>query len=342
MSYFDDDREVKYRLHMGEFGTYLSDEVKLIIQQKIDDIGYYPDPSYKKLVESISSFHSVDKERVIVANGLDEIVFLLCCSYLKEPGYVLYSEKSFPGYARSTEVNGGEGIAVKLDEFCVSPKNYISSYREGTKLAFFCNPLNPCGTLSNQEELLRAIRFLNDKGVVCIVDEAYIDFAGSAKHSVLNYIDKFNHLIVLRSFSKSYGLAGARLGYAISTVKNLAPVKFAASALPFRVNVFSQCLGEMLIGDTERLTQITTRARSFVTEVEKELRTRAIAYTPSSTNFVFFNFRSIDDNFIKDQESNGIYVKDCGDFGYDGWARASFTNQQDVDEFIKCLPDKLD
>ncbi|WP_311567525.1 pyridoxal phosphate-dependent aminotransferase [Photobacterium arenosum] len=338
-NYNENSDDVLHRLHMSEVGSYPTKDIENTLLNAIEKTGLYPDPTSRELVEVIANYHGLQSDNIFVGNGLDEVIFLLCCAYLKHGKKAMFSDATYPGYAMSTNIHGGVGISVPLRDFHICVTEYRSTLQlnPDVTLAFICNPHNPCGTVLDRSAILELVRYFNKFGVIVVVDEAYIDFIGSEIYSVINDINEHPNLIVLRSLSKTHALSGLRLGYAVSKKENLSVIFNVAKALPFRVNAIAQKVGVIALKDKVRHQTIIDNSKGYTSEVMSVFRSLDIDFIPSETNFVLFNHRSVCDEFIDKLQAMGVHVRDCDLFGLPGWARVSFISQSDVDVFCQAL-----
>lgn len=195
----------------------------------------YPDPIQKKLKERVSSLYNVPARNIFLGNGSDEAIdltFRIFCT----PGIdnVLSITPSYGMYEVSASVNDTEFRKVLLNEdYSFSAGSILEASDSYSKLVFLCSPNNPTGNLMSTEETLKLLDKF--RGVV-VVDEAYIDFADS--EGMLPYLNQYPNLIVLRTFSKAWGLAGIRLGMAFASeeiIKLFNKVKY-----PYNLNILTQ------------------------------------------------------------------------------------------------------
>ncbi|MCP1561938.1 UNVERIFIED_ORG: histidinol-phosphate aminotransferase [Methylobacterium sp. SuP10 SLI 274] len=324
----DDGYLLRFHLSEGEGVRskleYLND--KLFSQTAFNR---YPDPECRKLKQRISVKHSVGVNNVFVGNGLDEVVLMLCLSELQPGKASLSFQAAFPGYRFSTEVVGANAIQVALSEYHVDVDTILSAFNSDVRIIFICNPLNPCGTLIGCGELERLLKSLRSEDTIVVVDEAYIEFAGEEEYSVSKLIKLYPNLVMLRTFSKAFGLAGLRVGYAVGSEKLIARLSVTARCLPFRVSSVAQAAALLALDQDTSLEQVISRTREWITRIEGDLALSSkFKYIKSCTNFVFI--RPNDAGWFSEViDSQKARVRCCSSFGHAGWYRVSVASEEE-------------
>lgn len=330
------DNHVQNRLHLNETN---SDKLQVLDSLFLDEfkkISTYPDPSNTELINTLAEFYHVPKDMLILGNGVDEIVLLMCLTFLKGGKSSLIAEQTFPGYETSTIVVGGKNIKVPLVNLKCNLERFKDGINDDVAVAFLCNPHNPTGSLMRINEVEQFIEVMNQNNIIPIIDEAYIQFADEQKHSVLQKIANGANAIVLRTFSKAYGLAGLRVGFAMGPKALIDLVAQSALALPFRVNRFAQRLaGEVLsLGTLEKTVQ---EVNGLMAQLTAQLSQNNIEFVPSSTNFMCFKPHHGTEQLMARANHLGTQVRDCTAFGLSGWIRASICSQQDLHNLLNLL-----
>jgi histidinol-phosphate aminotransferase len=197
------------------------------------DVRAYPPPRGSLAVKAISCFLGFNESEISVANGADEIMDLLMKVFVRKGSKVMVVEPSFPMYTFFAQLYGSSAVPVLLrPDFSLDVDAILKKADKNTRLLFVCSPNNPTGNQFREADIKRLLQEF--KGVV-VVDEAYVDFASG---SVINWVRDYDNLVVLRSFSKAFGLAGLRLGYLVS---NRSIVEYVQRVVgPFNVNSVTQ------------------------------------------------------------------------------------------------------
>ena len=204
----------------------------------------YPDPNCVDLRIALSNFVKVPLQNVFAGSGSDEIIDLLLRLFcVPSQDEVVIIEPTYGMYKVSAELNGIATKSCLLDDnFDIDISKLDETVNEKTKLVFCCSPNNPTGNILSTDKL---IKYTQDKGIILIVDEAYIEFSNSL--SIAPKVKDFPNLIVLRTLSKAWGLAGIRLGYCVTDehiVEYLMKIK-----LPYNVNVLTERVALLVLDD---------------------------------------------------------------------------------------------
>jgi len=234
-----------------------------------------------------------------------------------------------------TQMMGGKPIKVKLKGFTHDLESMLKKVNQRTKLIFICNPNNPTGTTVSLEAFNRFLSKL-PKRVIVVLDEAYGDFAENAFYpNGLDYIKERKQLIVLRTFSKLYGLAGLRIGYALGRedfVKCLYQVRD-----PFPVHRLAQVAAVAALNDEDhaiRSIQLVYEGKRYL---YKELDRMGLFYVPSQANFILIDFEKDSGEIFKSFLKEGIILRPGKVWGYPTFARVTIGRAEDNRRFIKAL-----
>lgn len=216
------------RLDRNENNIGYSPNVKRALEACAGDLAAYPDVFAAPLRSKLAAFHGVRPEEILVGNGSFELINLICQVFLNPDDEVLFPDPTFEFYKVFGELAGGRVVRVPLEKHRVPLERLLERVTSRTRLVWICNPNNPTGTALGQEELTDFFRALPST-VLVVVDEAYLDFVREIQPpDLIARLPQFPNLVLLRTFSKAYGLAGARVGYAIaneSVIGQLIPWK---------------------------------------------------------------------------------------------------------------------
>ena len=228
-----------------------SPKVVAALQAALLGLNFYPDAQAYALTRGIAARHGVAPDMVRVGNGADGLIRELCVSYLNDDDEVLTSTASFPVYDISTAVMRARMVKTPLKELRFDLDAIAEAITDRTKLIFLCNPNNPTGNIVTADEVAAFMPRVPDH-VIVVFDEAYYEFVDSPDYpDSLAYVKSglYPNAVVLRTFSKAYGIAGIRLGYGIAQPTLLAPLR--ASTESFPVNRLAQIAGLAALEDDE-------------------------------------------------------------------------------------------
>lgn len=285
----------------GEFSRLASNEnpigpttkVKEVLEKSLTGLNYYPDPEANALKEKLSAFYDVPADQIFVGAGLDEVIMSISRAVLIPDGDVLTSEGTFVQYATHALIEGTHLKTVPLNEGCFDLQSMAEAITDNTNIIWICNPNNPTGTYVSETELRE---FLNKvpQSITVVLDEAYFEFVDATDYpDGVKLLKEYPNLIILRTFSKAYGLAAMRVGYAMTSKEYVSA--FNKVKLPFNVTTLSLLAASAALDDQEHL-------KSYI-ELNKTQREQLFAkpyskhFLPSQTNFIFIRTDQPDDLF---------------------------------------------
>lgn len=313
-----------------------------IISSHLDDIAQYPDPSCEDLKKALACRHSIPAGNLLIGNGSMDLIFLLTLAL--KPKRALIPIPTFSEYEKASLLAGGKCIFVKTreeDNFAIDVME-VAGRLDSAELLFICNPNNPTGFLLDKEAVLFLADRCEKKGIFLVIDEAFMDFVEEEDASFAAKIGRrYKHVLVLRSLTKFFSLAGLRAGYLIGNNKLLS--RISRYQPPWSVNSLAQIIASEAVKDTvfiKRSRDYISKERNFlITELQK---LGTLAVYPGSANFIFCG--------LKDKKMNsrrlcdycgakGILIRDCGNFrGLDDrFIRVAVKKREDNLRLISCL-----
>lgn len=305
------------------------------IQKELPNIHLYPEGPCTLLRKAISEKFSIPEKGVVISNGADNLILMIANAFINEGEEVVMADPSFSVYKNVTQIMGGEPVQVKLRNFTHDLETMLKKMTRKTKLVFICNPNNPTGTVISKEAFDHFLSKLPDH-VIVILDEAYGDFVenGSSPKG-LNYIKEKRQIIMLRTFSKVYGLAGLRIGFALGR-EDLIDCLYQVRD-PFPVHRLAQVAAVAALRDEEHATQSIRLVHEGRQYFYRELNRLGLSYVPSQANFVFVNFKRDSDEVFKALLEEGIIIRPGKIWGYPTFARVTIGRMKDNLRFIKAL-----
>ncbi len=256
------------------------------------DFNRYPDPYASKLISAFSQVFSLDTDNVVAGNGSDELISIIVSGLLEAGDSVTVAMPDFSMYAFYSYLAGAREIRFEKTElFEIDFHRLISSVNDsGSKLVMFSNPCNPTGWCAKRADVERFIKGVN---AIVVVDEAYMEFSRESE-SVMDLIDKYDNLIVLKTMSKAFGSAGLRLGFMCACQELCEAVKKIKS--PYNVNTVSQVFGRIILSHYDEIKANTEIIRENVEYLKGELSKIGSSdigrIYDTSANFVFMDISS--------------------------------------------------
>ena len=263
-----------------------SPKVLAALQAALPELHLYPDAQAYTLSRAIAARHGVAADMVRIGNGADGVIRELCVSYLEDDDEVLTSMSSFPVYDISAAVMRARIVKTPLKNLGFDLQAMAAAITGRTRLIFICNPNNPTGTIVTADEVAWFMAQVPEH-VIVVFDEAYYEFVDSADYpDTLTYVKSgtYPNVVVLRTFSKAYGIAGIRLGYGIARPELLAPLRAASESFP--VNRLAQVAGLAALEDDEFVTRTVAMNAAGRAYLCREFDRLGLRYAPSHTNFI--------------------------------------------------------
>ena len=305
-----------------------------VARESLEGIGRYPDPHAAELIEAISGFEGLPKDYILCGNGASEIIYSYCSAIGVKHG--LEIAPTFSEYEAAVTAFGGEMkryLCSAEDGFTLC-EDFISSLKEneGTPVdtLFICNPNNPTGRLFSKDSIKGILDGCREKGIRVFIDECFMDLS-SGDWSSKEFLMDYPNIFLLKAFTKTFAMAGLRLGYGLTSDKNLLR-KMSEISPPWNISAVAQAAGvEALkeLGYIKKAKELIRIEREYLL---KELKALGLEPVPSEANFILF---------FSPQEvaANGIAIRDCSNFyGLgQGWYRIAVKRREENIKLIEAL-----
>lgn len=296
----------------------------------------YPDGASYELKRRLSRAFGLGPDQFVIGNGSNEIIELLARGFLNEGDRVISSETSFLVYPLIAQSCGASYVSVPMKDFKYDLKGILNQIDERTKLIFIANPNNPTGTYVRADEVEDFLSKVPKDVIVCF-DEAYIDFVEAKDFPYLLFHVKANkpNVILLRTFSKSYGLAGLRIGYGIASQEMIQYLQKVRQ--PFNVNRLAQIGATAALDDQRflwRTKRLVSRGRLYLYRKFTQLE---LQYILSEANFVLVNVgrdaRKMSEAMLK----KGVIVRAMNAYGLSTYIRVTIGTRFELMRFVHVL-----
>lgn len=305
------------------------------IARESKNLQIYPDQKSKLLREALAKKFGVPADCLICGNGSDDIMQVLAATYLNPNDEVIISKNTFSVYELVARIFGGKLVFVELNNYEQDLKAIASALTPKTKLVFLTNPHNPTGTIFTAGDFEAFLKKVPDN-VLVVVDEAYAEFVESKEFpDSLKYIKEGRNLIVLRTFSKFYGLAGLRVGYGIAKAELVAPMLKAK--MPFNVSRLAQAGAAAALDDKEFLDKTLRNNSEGKKCLYGELDKLGLDYKKTEANFVFINMKKPADEVFLKMMSEGIIIRPLTSFGLPQMIRVSIGTREQNEKLVSAL-----
>ena len=305
------------------------------IRKDLPNIYLYPEGPCTVLRKVLAGKLGISERRVVLSTGADNLILMIANAFVNEGDEVMMADPTFPVYTNVTQIMGGRPIKVKLNDYAHDLESMLKKVNRKTKLVFVCNPNNPTGTTVSRGAFDHFLSKL-PKRVIVVLDEAYGDFVEDASYpNGLDYIKEGKQLLVLRTFSKVYGLAGLRMGYALGR-EDLVDCLYQVRD-PFPVHRLAQVAAVAALNDEDhavRSIQLVYEGKRYL---YKELDGMGLFYVPSQANFIFIDFEKDSEAVFQAFLREGIIIRPGKMWGYPTFARVTVGRMEDNRRFIKAL-----
>lgn len=310
------------------------------IQENLSSLVHYPDRNCTELRNALARRHDLNIDQILIGNGSMELIHLLPKALRLER--VLIPAPSFSEYEAAATLAGCaiRFLTLRVEEnFMIRSTDLIKEMEQGVDAVFLCNPNNPTGLLLQETEILTVLEMAKEEGIRIILDEAFVDYAERA--SMIRETDRYPNLIIIRSFTKFYGMPGLRVGYLVANeavISNLEKFK-----PPWSVNhlataaATASLMDESYIEESRRLIE---NERAYLSRVLSEIP--GVTVFPSSANYlllklseVSFQMKAVENSLAREK----ILVRSCGSFrGLSEWyIRVAVRSRADNQRLVRLL-----
>jgi len=310
------------------------------IVQTIHRLNQYPDSQSYGLRQALAAQHGLDPGQIIVGNGVDGLIAQISMVYLDQGSEVIVSKSSFPFYDVFTHVMRARLIKTPLKDYGLDLEAMADAISPRTALIFVCNPNNPTGTIVTTGEVEAFMQRVPDQ-VLVVFDEAYYELVASDEYpQTVDYLRQGReNVMILRTFSKIYGLAGVRLGYGLAMPGVLAPMNQARE--PFAVNLLAQAAGIAALQDQEFRRKTVRAIRASRLWLYKQFDRLGLSYVESHTNFVLVHIGPHAPEVQQELLKQGVIVRPCAIYDLCDFLRVTVGTPEQDARFIEVLENVL-
>ncbi|QUC64444.1 aminotransferase class I/II-fold pyridoxal phosphate-dependent enzyme [Nitrosopumilus sp. K4] len=312
-------------------------KVKKSIKKNLEKIENYPDIHSSQLLKSLQKFTNLSEDYLVVGNGAIEIIYNFCNAFLSKDTPVLIPIPIFSEYEATCKMNNCKITFFRTMDLQKNLESFISKIPKNG-CVFICNPNNPTGKLLPKKNLIQIIDKAKKQNSIVFVDECFIELVPSSNESVISSVKKFDNVLVLRSFTKSFGLAGIRIGYAASSKYIISVLK--KIKIPWSINYVAE---QAAISATQNSSHLT-KSKSIIKKEYDFLKNKiakidGFELVDSSTNFILIRTEYDSTKLQKKLLEKKILVRDCKTFrGLDNhFIRIAIKSHKDNLRLLKAL-----
>jgi len=305
------------------------------IKKSLAGINRYPDAQGFYLKKRLAKYFGLIPENFVLGNGSDELIDVIIKTFLEADENIVTSEGTFLEYEIIAQVNDRRVKKAPLRNFKYDLESILKLVDKKTKLIFIANPNNPTGTYVAKDEVERFLKALPES-VIVVFDEAYDAFIDVDDYpDSLSYLKNKKQVIVLKTFSKAYGLAGLRLGYAMAAAELITYLERIRQ--PFNVNFLAQVAGLAALEDKDFLNKtrrLTLTGKDFIYQ---ELSKMGLEYVPSVANFILIDVGRDGQEVFKAMLKFGVITRDMRQYGLANFIRVTIGTPKENLKFLSVL-----
>ncbi|NLE21603.1 MAG: histidinol-phosphate transaminase [Actinobacteria bacterium] len=326
------------KLASNEFPLPPFPEVRQAVLDAVDGLQRYPDGHSSVLREALAELYDRGPDQVVVGSGSCELVYLLALAVLRPGDQAVLPAPSFSPYRYVTVLCGAEPVKVRLRDHTHDLEAMAQAVTPRTRMLVVCNPNNPTGTHVPPSEIARLVERVPDD-VLVVIDEAYVEFVtADDREGSLDIQRAHENVVVLRTFSKIYGLSGLRTGYGLCAPE----VREALDKVrqPFNVNLLGQLAATEALKYPHRVAERREANARLRDRLAARLAELGRATVPSQANFVLVDIEGLSvpqDRVCEALLAMGVIVRDGNTLGCPGWARVTVGTEEEVDFFLEKL-----
>ncbi len=312
------------------------------LQKLLPRLHHYPDGNCYYLRQALAEKLALQPQQLVFGNGSDEILSLITRAYINPGDESLTASPTFSEYEFAMRLMGGvpRTIPLRGKNFEFNLEELAAAVNERTRIIFICSPNNPTGSAVDKEQLDRFLQQL-PSGVLVVLDQAYYEYADCyGSDAGLEYVRAGLPVIVLRTFSKIYGLAGLRIGYGAAPAEVVADLNRVRE--PFNVNSAAQAAALAALEDEEHVQ----RSRALVAEGQAQLREGLLKLglepVPSQANFCFVDVKVDSRKVFQELLQRGVIIRTGDIFGHPTYIRVTFGTAEQNRRFLEALEEVLE
>ena len=300
---------------------------------EIRNIYYYPDADCSQIREKLGKIYGIPAEKIIIGGGSDQIIEMICDSFIGSGDNVVIADPTFPIYEKAALKCGGSTIKVPLADFRHDVKALLAAVDARTRVMFLTNPHNPAGTNIMEEEFKYILDGLPED-ILLVMDEAYYEYAmPDERIETTEYIAGRDNLMVLRTFSKIFCLAGLRVGYGIGSAEAIAALNKVR--LPFNVSSIAQKAAVYSLDYQDFAIEIRDSIHKQKEIYYNVLEKNGIGFIRSYANFILIKAGSDSSPVVEELLKKGFIVRPGENLGFPGYVRVTVATDEVNAQFLE-------
>lgn len=295
----------------------------------------YPSGDSYYLREKIAEKFKLHPDQILVGNGANEVITFVIKAFCEAGDNIVTADKTFAVYEWVAIFSGYEARLVPLKEYCFDDEGMLDRIDARTKILFVCNPNNPTGTYWNKEMLCRFMDRVDGRQIV-VVDEAYCEFVEKEDFpDGISLIDRYPNLVVFRTFSKMYGLAGLRIGYLAGSLEVVNIIRRAC--VVYSVNTLAQEAAMLALDDQEHIKRTNSLVREEKAYLQRELTRLGLSFVINEGNYLMVKLPVSDTLVYRRLMPRGVMVRTMTGFRYPNFIRITIAPHEAMEALVRGL-----
>lgn len=316
-----------------------SERARQAVRAELELMNLYPDGASQELVQALAERYEVNRDQIIIGAGSDEIIAMLTKAYLVPGDETIMATPSFPQYGHNALIEGAVCIEVPLVDGVHDLDAMAAAITDKTKIIWVCNPNNPSGTIVTRDQLEAFLSKVPDK-VLVVLDEAYCEYIEDEEYpDGLDYIRSLRHVIVLRTFSKAYGLAALRIGYGIGDPDVIRAINQVRG--PFNTTRMAQAAARAALEDQAFVAECRQKNREELAYLTEQFDRMGLTYYPAYGNFIMVDCQRDAKQLFELLLHKGIIVRGGHALGFPTSIRVTVGTSEQNKKFILALEEVL-
>ena len=300
-----------------------------------DQAAIYPSGDAFHLRCKLSEYFGLDPDQILVGNGANEVIAFVIKAFCEQGDNIITADKTFAVYEWVAEFSGIEARLIPLRDFRFDAEAMLQRVDARTKVMFVCNPNNPTGACWNHDQLVNFLDRVQDRQIV-VVDEAYAEFVEAADYpDSISLIRQYPNLVVFRTFSKMFALAGLRIGYLIGSREAVDIIRRAC--VVYSVNGLAQEAALATVGDTEHIERTRHMVREGKLMVIQALERIGLNFVSGEGNFMMIKLPMNDMLAYRRLMQQGIMVRTMTGFRFPNYIRLTIAESEPMEAFLQAL-----
>lgn len=331
------DEVVKLASNENPYG--FSPKVKAFLNNENTNHAIYPDGYAQNLRTAVANHLGVKETELLFGNGSDDIIAIITRALLYPGVNTVMATPSFSQYSHNAEIEGAEVRKVPLKDGKHDLKAMLEAIDENTSVVWVCNPNNPTGTIVPHHDLQTFLQSV-PQDVLVVLDEAYFEYVDSPDYKdSIRFIHEYPNTIILRTFSKAYGLASFRVGYAISNEEVIA--KLDPVRAPFNNTILSHKVAIVALEDQEFIRSCKEKNEDGKKQFVRFCEKHSLHYYPSQTNFILFEVKADSDVVFNEMMKRGFIIRSGNALDAPGYIRVTIGTEEQNEKFLSLLEEVL-